>query len=74
MDMLCAFQAKDPQTCAWVLANTNENTTNLTEKRWREASKQYLESLSDGPDLVSTGVDSGDGDSVGDDRKSSEKL
>jgi len=31
------------------------------------------ESVSDGPDMVSTGVDSRDGNTVGDDRKSSKK-
>ena len=55
MNLLCGYHAKDPQVCKWVLDNTSEDTTNLTEKSWRDACKEHLNSLSNGPDLVSTG-------------------
>ena len=54
MDILCAHHAKDPETCKWVIENCDENTDNITVKLWLKASKEYLESLCDGPVMVST--------------------
>lgn len=55
MDLLCAYHAKDPDTCNWVIANADENTDNITVKSWVLACKLHLQSLNDGPELVSTG-------------------
>lgn len=48
MDILCAHHAKDPETCKWVIANTDVNTDNLTVIAWVQACKDYLASLDEG--------------------------
>lgn len=64
MNMLCGYHAKSIQGCMWVLRNTPETSTNLTEQRWRDACEQYLESLFGGPDMASTWRNSEDGNSA----------
>lgn len=64
MNVLCSHHAKTEQACRWVIANTPETSSNLTEQRWREACIKHLESLSDGPDMASTWRNSEDGNSA----------
>ena len=49
MNILCAYHAKNVDTCKWVIANYNENTSNITVNAWVKACKEYLESINDGP-------------------------
>ena len=49
MNILCAYHAKNVDTCKWVIANYNENTSNITVNAWVKACKKYLESINDGP-------------------------
>lgn len=53
MNLLCAYHAKSPDACRWVIANAEENSDNITVTNWVKACKEHLQSLYDGPDLVS---------------------
>lgn len=55
MNLLVAHHAKDPQVCQWVIDNVDPNVNNVTVKAWVQACKEYLQSISDGPVMVSTG-------------------
>ena len=55
MDVLCGYHAKNLDTCKWVIENCDENVDNITVKIWINACKEYLQSINDGPDQVSTG-------------------
>jgi len=45
MDILCGYHAKSKDMCEWVLANTIENSDNITVQLWREACKEQLAKL-----------------------------
>jgi len=56
MNMLCGYHSKTREICQWVVDNVSEDTDNITVRMWVQQSREYLESLNDGPETVSIGV------------------
>jgi hypothetical protein len=54
MNILCGYHAQSADTCHWVINNYANSIGNITVELWVKACKEYLESINDGPALVST--------------------
>lgn len=56
MNVLCAYHAKNPETCKWVIDQYGHVTGNTTVELWVAACMEYLKALNDGADTGSTGL------------------